>query len=210
MSHVMRGAVLVLALWSPLDAQSAPLSGTDCGQEVGVPCKRVLVTEATYGLRLSGTDNGAGRINLAGSFGAVVPVARRIGVGAVAAAGLWDETYLGLGARLRVHASPGVALDFTPTYLLYRSGSDQGRGLLDVAVMYRDRIGVIAQVASFTYNACPDDDPSCAMTTQQKSTVLFAGVRLGSKPGRVGLLVDVALLVVGIVAYMIDCSSGCT
>ena len=211
MSAITRCAVLALFLASPLGAQSSSLSGHDCGQDEGVACRRILVTEPTLGFRVSGAADNSWSSNLAASFGTVWPVARRIGVGAVATIGIVEESYLGLGARLRWHATSKVAVDITPTYLLFRGDDENpGRGLFDAAVMYRDRVGLSMQLASSTYYSC-DGAESCDMTTKKTSSVLFAGLRLAGKPGRYGIVAEAALVVVAALALVFTCGGdGCS
>lgn len=214
MPNALLGTMLLLLFVAPLHAQKAPLSGRDCGLEKEAPCRRVLVTEPTWAVRAArwgeeATAEGESDWNFIASFGAVAPVARRIGLGAVATVGAGEDGYLGIGPRLRWHAGSRVTVDVTPTVLLLRGGG-QGWGLLDAAVMYRDQVGLALQVSTFDHELYDYSNPDIVTTTTSKSTVLFAGLRLGSKPGRIGLLVDAAALAAGVVLAMITCAGGCS
>lgn len=212
MLKALLGTMLLALLAAPLPAQQAPLRGRDCGLEGEAPCRRVLVTEPTWAIRAArwGDETSAeveNDWNFMASFGAVAPVAGRIGLGAVATVGVGETGYLGIGPRLRWHAGSRVAVDVTPTVLLFR-GEGQGWGLLDAAVMYRDRVGLALQVSTFEHELYDYSNPDLVTTTSSRSTVLFAGLRLGSKPGRFGLLADAAVLVAGVVLMMISCGGG--
>ena len=211
--RVLLGVILAVA---PLGAQSSSLRPAgDCGRGVAIRCGPKVITEATYSLRLSGRPNGSNYSggaefgNIAASFGAVTPVTERIGVGAVATVGLWSDFYLGLGARLRWHTSPKVAVDITPTYLVARGG-DPGhpRGMLDAAVMFSDQVGISAQLAAFHVTSYDFTDPYNTIMTTRNRMALFTGLRLGSKPGRYGILADAVALAGVFGVYAVACSSG--
>jgi len=214
MSNVLPGAMLVLLFAAPLHAQATRLTGRDCGLEKEVACRRVLVTEPTWAIRAASWGDEAAAeynsdLNFMASFGVVAPVARRIGIGALATVGLGsdDGPYLGAGPRLRWHAGSRVAVDLTPTLLLLRP-QEQGWGLLDAAVMYRDRVGLAFQVSPFDREVYDYSDPENTTVTNSRSTALFAGLRLGMKPGRIGLVADAVLTVAAVVYAVVTCAGG--
>ncbi len=212
-TRLVSGIVIAAA---PLGAQAAsPLPARDCGRGVAIRCGPKVITEATYSLRLSGKPEGSNHSggpefgNIAASFGVVTPVAERIGVGAVATVGLWSGLYLGLGARLRFQASTKVAVDVTPTYLVARGG-DPGhpRGMLDAAVMFSDQVGISAQLTSFHVTSYDYTDPYNTTMTTRNRMALFTGLRLGSKPGRYGILADAVALAGVFGLYAVACHNG--
>lgn len=214
---IVRLTALALMLATPLVAQqSAGLSGHDCGRRVGERCQSRIVTEASFGLRLSGkadqvsTFDGAAALNIAATLGVVRPVARRIGLGAVATLGVWDDLYLAAGARMRLHATPRVAIDLTPGYILARGNSAAGRALLDMSVMYRDAVGVSVQLGSFVQTRYAPGFPADPMFEQVRTRSVFAGLRLGSKPARYGLVADAVAVVATALLFVIVCNNqGC-
>lgn len=191
-----------------------------CGQ----PCVTSWVTEASYARRVAGgpvrrgADIGppyeygeAGEWHLTASTGFVRGLSRRVGVGAVVAAGLWSELYLSAGARLRIGLAPDLTLDVTPTYILAGADYELSPGLLDVGLMWRNRVGVTVQAGAVnTYSYDPEPPAGDPFTTVRKRLALSAGVRLGEVPGRVGILADAAALAGVYALFLLYCgSSGC-
>lgn len=202
-------ALLVLAL--PLGAQRTP-----CGRESVAACKRTLVTEASYGLRMAGgadqreSYDGPAKVNISANIGVVKPVSKALAFGPVATVGVWGDFYLGLGARVRGQLSPKVTLDLTPSYLIARGSSGSGHGMLDAAVMYRDIAGVSLQLASFQQFRYVVDGPDGFGSTVEQKPALFVGLRLGSKPGRYGMVADGLAFLGALTLFLIVCSNnGC-
>lgn len=179
--------------------------------------KSKLITEASYSVRLAGGPDGVNsfggpsRFHLGAAIGTVKPVSSKFGVGAVATVGVWDDFYFAAGPRFRFHASPTVAVDVTPQLVIKRGDNTAGRGLLDLAVMYKDQIGMSVQLASFNqYSYGSFDENGFLPSTVESKPALFAGFRLGGKPGRYGMLADGVALVSLISLLIIVCSNnGC-
>lgn len=176
--------------------------------------KPVFVTEATYGLRMAGgadkinTFEGPSRANVSINVGAVKPLGSRVGLGAVATAGIWNNFYLAAGPRLRVNASPKVAIDLTPSVIIAGSNVDEGHFLLDAAAMYRNKVGFSVQVASFRQFTYAYDAGGAFSSSSSKKVAVYAGLRLGSTPGLIGIAADALTLVGAFALYAIACGSG--
>jgi hypothetical protein len=175
---------------------------------------QTFVTDATYSTRLTTQQNGnygisgeAGRLNVAATMGYTWRIAPRLSLGPVATAGLWSELYLGIGPRISLAASPTITVDVTPSYLISRSGEmGNPRAMLDAAVMYKGKIGLSLQAAGF-HQYYFHSDPYTPPLAERR-TILFGGVRFGSKPGRVGIAADLLALTAAIAAYAIVCHGG--
>ncbi|MEO5799750.1 MAG: hypothetical protein ABIZ70_13835 [Gemmatimonadales bacterium] len=183
---------------------------------LGAQSKSTFITEATYGTRLFGGPDGVNnydgpaRFNVSAALGSLGRVSSRIDLGPIVTVGVWDDLYLAAGPRLRVHASPKVAIDVTPQYVLNRGNQAAGHALIDAAVMYRDQIGLSVQLGSFRqYRFGPS--PTGEVEYQEfKRAGLFGGVRLGGKPGRYGILADAVALASTVALFIIVCSNrGC-
>jgi hypothetical protein len=193
-----------------LSAQAAKFSGRDCGREAGMPCRLEVITEATYGQRIVGRSADGGNQQIAATLGVLKPVASQLGIGLVATAGLWNGGLMfEVGPRLRWYASPAVAVDVTPAFVARgRQVPQQGPVMLDAAVLYRNKIGLSVQLTSaprvrFTY-----DQAGNPLANIANVPTLFAGVRLGSKPGRYGFLLDAVAALGTFVVFLIICSNG--
>lgn len=196
----------------PVSAQDPIVpAGDACGQPVGVACHTRLVTDATYSTRISregyeeNVFGDAPTFNISASIGFVSPIIPRFGVGVVGTVGIWDDFYFSIGPRLRWFASSTMTVDVTPQYIVNRSQPGSGRGVLDVGVMYRDAIGVSLQVGSFQryrYNA------DFSETEVFDRTMVMAGLRLGSKPGRWGMLADAVALAGAFALFAAVCGGG--
>ncbi|MEO5826930.1 MAG: hypothetical protein ABIR59_13650 [Gemmatimonadales bacterium] len=172
-----------------------------------------LITEATYAVRVTGRSDGItsfggpARANATASIGFVTAIAGRFGIGVVGTAGLDSEFFLSVGPRLRWDATPIVSVDVTPQYLVGKSGPGPSRLALDVAVMHRDRIGASLRVGTFRHviNA---NGPGEFEYGEIDRTAIFAGLRLGRKPGRFAILADAVALVGVIGLYVVACNAG--
>ena len=201
----------------PAVAQSARvLSGVDCGQRAGRDCRTSIITEATYSLRLSGKANqrnefgGPAWANAAAHIGFVTPLARRVQVGAVGTIGLWDGFYAAVGPRVRYHATADVAVDLTPQVVLQHSQPGGGKVLLDLGVLYRNQIGISVQLGQFQQTHYGPNFPDAFDAEVVDRRAVFAGIRLASKPGRLGMLADATALAGLFAFYYIACAtSGC-
>ncbi|MES2305629.1 MAG: hypothetical protein V4558_08980 [Gemmatimonadota bacterium] len=184
---------------------------TLCAQQ-----KATLITEATYGTRMSGgPDNinsydGPARFNVSAAIGSLGHITPRFDFGPILTVGVWDDFYLAAGPRMRFHASPKVAVDVTPQYILTRSNPGSGHALLDAAVMYRDQIGFAVQMGTFSqYRYGPTPGGEIDYQQFQKEGV-FAGFRMGGKPGRYGILADAVALASTLALFVAVCSNrGC-
>lgn len=178
--------------------------------------KSTLITEASYSARVAGgadkvnSFDGPAAVNLSAAIGMVKPVASKIDLGAVATLGVWGDFYLAAGPRLRFHASRAVAVDITPQLIVARGSSGSARGMLDAAVMYKDQIGLSVQFTAFDHYVYGPNFPIDFMTEIQRKPALFAGFRLGNKPGRYGMLADAVALAGVLTLFLLVCSnSGC-
>lgn len=173
----------------------------------------VLITEASYALRvageLPGTESvtGPSLVNLNTSLGFLIPVRPRIGLGAVVTAGLQDELYLAVGPRIRFHASPVIAVDLTPQYVVAGGRLGNGRSMLDASVMYRDRIGLSVLFGSAWNLRVASTIPDYTVDEVNRPS-LYAGIRLGSKPGRWGMAVDGVALAGLFGLVLLACGNG--
>lgn len=162
----------------------------------------VLVTESAFATRL-GDHSQLGPSKMPSvTVGFVAPVSKRIGVGAVVQGGVAGDLYSSAGPRVRIQASPDLALDLTPLVRLSAARPETGRMWLDAGLMYRDLVGVgmtlhvIDQYVSL-------DEPSWS-ETRQAQPVVTAGLRLGSRSGRIGAGVLGLAMVAAAIAYSIS------
>lgn len=179
------------------------------------PARRpLLITEGTYALRFTGgTDGvtsfgGPARANATASIGVVTPIADRFGIGVIGTAGLDSEFFLSIGPRLRLEATPTVSVDITPQYLVGESGPGPSRLAVDLAVMHRDRIGASLRIGSFRHVVAGSGVPEQYEYREVDRTAIFAGLRLGRKPGRFAILADAVALAGVFGWYVIACSTG--
>lgn len=206
-THMGRVGPLLFLLFAPvLGAQSGPVQpGPQGWCLAGTRCRTVLVTESTFSLPLGEPHDGPA-VNLGATVGFVSPITPRLGAGVVIMAVLAEEPFLAVAPRIRLHTSPGTALDLSPGFIVAGDREGTGRLSLDASWMYHDRIGVSVQV----------DRAVQSITTMYPAppqvvgrTVVRTGLRLGSKPGRTGMIVQAALVGVAWAAFSVACSSGC-
>lgn len=144
----------------------------------------VLVTESAFAKRVGDSwQDGPGRI-LSVTAGLVAPVSNRIGVGAVVQAGVAGDMYTSVGPRVRIQASPHLAIDLTPLIRLSAARPETGRIWLDAGLMYRDLVGVGMTLHVIDQYVSLNEPPWSE--TRQGQPVITAGLRLGSRPGRIG------------------------
>lgn len=177
--------------------------------------KPTLITEATYATVIAGRTNetgsyeGPARFNLSAALGVVKSVTPGFGVGGILTVGVWDDFYLAIGPRLRMRASPKVNVDVTPQVILTRGNAGAGKATIDIAAMYREQIGFAVQVGSFPRYTTVGEFPDYTLVIDNRPA-LFAGFKLGSKPGRYGILADAVALASTFALYLAICASnGC-
>lgn len=198
---------LLLVLVAPvLGAQSGPAQQGLRGSCSAVhPCRTVLITESTVS-RIMGESDGGPALNLGATVGFVSPITPRLGAGVVMMTVLADRPFLAVAPRLRIHTSPNTAVDLSPGLIVAGDREGTGRLSLDASWMYRDRIGWSVQI----------DRVVESITTMYPAppqvvgrSVVRTGLRLGSGPGRTGMIVQAAVVVVALAAFSVGCSSGC-
>lgn len=173
-----------------------------------------LITEGTYGLRFTGGSDGVAsfggppRANATASIGYVTQIADRFGIGVIGTAGLDSEFFLSIGPRLRWDATPTISVDVTPQYLVGKSGPGPSRLTLDLAVMHKDRVGASLRIGSFRHSVPGPGFPEQYEYREVDRTAIFAGLRLGRKPGRFAILADAVALAGVLGFYVIACSTG--
>ncbi len=216
-------SALMLARWRParraaVFVAAALLAGW--APQVSAQAERQVefVTEGTYGLRLTNSTNGRTSFggppwgNITASLGFLTPVTPRVGVGIIGTAGLDSEFFFGIGPRLKWDATPTVSVDVTPQYLLSRSGPGPSPVTVELAVMHKDRIGGSLRFGGYRHHVAGPNFPEEFEYQEFDRIAVFAGVRLGSKPGRFAILADaIALLgVYGAYLYACNTGSGCS
>lgn len=157
----------------------------------------VLVTESAFARRLgdSGQD-GPGQM-LSVTIGVMRSVSKRIGLGAVVQAGVAGDMYSSLGPRVRIQASPDLAIDLTPLVRLSAARPETGRIWLDAGLMYRDLVGVGMTLHVIDQHVSLNEPPWSE--TRQAQPVVTAGLRLGSRPGRIGAgVMGLAMVAAGV------------
>lgn len=133
---------------------------------------------------------------LTATFGRVVPVSARIGVGAVVQGGVSVDMYAAVGPRVRIQAGPDLAIALTPLVRLSSGHPMTGRAWLDAGLMHRDAVGLGLSLHQVDQVVSLDHHPWSGVARAQP--VVTAGLRLGSRPGRVGAgAMVVAMLVAG-------------
>lgn len=169
-------------------------------------CRTFWLTEAAYGARVAGgvkdpfspsnphfgaTVDVGGLVNLGG------PLA----LGGTASVALQGDLYFALKPRARFWVSPVMSVDVSagPAF------SGPPTFVAEASIMYRDRIGFAVQampLESVLY------DPVTTQTSLIRKTALYAGLKLGSRPGLFGILADGAAVAVTIGAFIIACSGN--
>lgn len=157
----------------------------------------VLVTESAFARRLGDSrQDGPGEI-LSVTVGFVAPVSKRIEVGAVVQGGVSNDLYSAVGPRVRIQASPDLAIDLTPLVRLSAANPETGRMWLDAGLMYRDLVGVGMTLHVIDQHVSLHAPPWSE--TRQAQPVVTAGLRLGSRPGRIGAgVMGLAMIAAGV------------
>ena len=165
--------------------------------------KTFLITEAAYFARIPtrvGPFDHA-RVGATVDLSVAHKLSSRLAVGITGSAGLLSQSYVAIKPRVRLWVSPAVSLDVAPGVVLTRGPPSL---IAEASIMYRDRIGFSVQGFSN-----PDYTFENGSTVRHNRFDLFAGVRLGSKPGLVGIAGDALAFLVVIGAYLITCRNGC-
>lgn len=158
------------------------------------------ITESSYAARLGNNwEPGPDKI-FAATFGLIAPISPRVGIGAVGQVGVSGDLYSAVGPRLRIHANRDLAVDLTPLVRLSSGGSRTGRAWLDAGLIYRDQVGLgltfhLVDQAFFVQRPPWHE-------VRKGQPIVTAGVRLGSRPGRVGMVAMVVAGVAGAIAFM--------
>lgn len=172
----------------------------------GTACRTVSISESSFTIRL-GSSGGDTPVQFGGALGAVAPISARVGLGGYVQVGVGDDAFIAVGPRVRFHTSPNAQVDLSPGVVISGDHEGGGRPRLGVSWMYRDQVGLALEVDWFDRYASSLEPPY--YRSDGAHPVVRTGMRLGSRPGRTGLIVQGVLLVVAGVAFAISCSSGC-
>ena len=148
---------------------------------------------------LSPDDPNQSRLAFALDAGGLLPVGSRTALGLVGGLGVQgDIGYFMLGPRLRFVATPRLAVDVTPAMMFLRDDNREGDLLLDVAVLYRQTVGLALRVAP----GLERHDRTSFDAPPYTGTTFATGVRVGGKPGtKLGSVALGAALIVGLVLF---------
>jgi hypothetical protein len=157
----------------------------------------VLVTESAFAKRVGDSWQDGPQQILSVTVGFMTSVSKRIGLGGVVQGGVAGDMYSSVGPRVRIQASPDLAIDLTPLVRLSAANPETGRIWLDAGLMYRDLVGVGMTLHLVDQHVSLHEPPWSE--TRQAQPVVTAGLRLGSRPGRIGAgVMGLAMVAAGV------------
>ena len=205
------GAVFVMLITELAVAQESggrpvpfqPPGGCKAGRTLVTGCRTYRITEAAYFVRVPTGGDGLDRANRAATvdLGVMHNISSRVGLGVAGSVGLANEFHLVVKPRARFWLGPTTSLDLAPGLVL--SGSP--RFVAETSIMYRDKIGFsLFGLSNLEYRI------ENGLAVQRNRFDLYAGIRLGSKPGLFGIAGDALAFLVAIGAVLIACgNNGC-
>lgn len=200
-------ALLLLLLAHPAAAQDATHRSETFVRGCNSPplrdsgCKNFVVTEAAYFIRVPGKERESDRrpVGAAVDIGVMHNFGSRVALGVAGSAGLLSEGYIAVKPRARLWLSSTTSIDLAAGVVLH----GEPPVTVEASIMFRDRIGFTLQGFSN-----PDFLFDNGQIVRRDRFDLFAGVRLGSKPGRIGILGDATAILVLFGAFILACRNG--